>query len=101
MKYKVGGRVVYRANETGNTELNGEVGTVIGIDSTEAPYTVRFDNSIYGMGTDERFYKVGQPRGHDWFCKEEHLSPVGVRRPVRNTEGVKKTAKYAKKEKVS
>ena len=85
-KYKVGDRVVYRAVESGNTDLDGRVGTVVGIDGTAAPYTVRFDEPYVDAVRDERFGGSAVERWHDWWCKEENLSSIGVRIPVKKNE---------------
>ena len=92
MKFRVGDRVVYRAVDSGNTDLDGWAGTVIYVDGTQAPYTVRFDEYYHGGITDERCPPRGGVRraaagGDDWFCREENLSPLGVRRKVRRGGG--------------
>ena len=85
-KFKVGDRVVYRAVESGNTDLDGRCGTVVLVDSTAAPYTVRFDEPYVDAVRDERFGGSTTERWHDWWCKEENLSPIGVRIPVKKNE---------------
>ena len=92
MKFKIGDRVAYRAVDSGNTDLDGWVGTVVYVDSTSAPYTVRFDQFYRDGITDGRCPTRGGVRqpasgGHDWFCREENLTPLGVRRKVRRGGG--------------
>lgn len=72
-KFKVGDRVRYIIKDVGNVDLQGWEGVVMGIDDTAAPYTVRFDHDLCTLVTDERFWKPGQPRNRDFWCKEENL----------------------------
>lgn len=97
MKFKIGDRVAYRAVDSGNTDLDGWVGTVVYVDSTSAPYTVRFDNFYRDGITDGRCPARGGVRqpasgGHDWFCREENLTPLGVRKRVKRTRGGRATS---------
>jgi hypothetical protein len=92
VKFKIGDRVAYRAVDSGNTDLDGWVGTVVYVDGTLAPYTVRFDQFYRDGITDGRCPARGGVRqpasgGHDWFCREENLSPLGVRKRVKRTRG--------------
>lgn len=84
--------MVYRAVESGNTDLDGRCGTVVLVDSTAAPYTVRFDEPYVDAVRDMRCGGSTTERWHDWWCKEENLSPIGVRR-----KPVKKNARQAPK----
>lgn len=76
-KFKVGDKVLYRAVHGGCVDLDGWCGTVVYVDDTEAPYTVRFDHSHPDAVTDGRAPKMikegDQSKCYDWFCKEEHL----------------------------
>lgn len=97
MKFKIGDRVAYRAVDSGNTDLDGWVGTVVYVDGTSAPYTVRFDNFYRGGIIDGRCPVRGGVRpvangGYDWFCREENLTPLGVRKRVRRTRGGRATS---------
>lgn len=108
MKYKVGDRVVYRAVESGNTDLDGRCGTVVLVDSTAAPYTVRFDEPYVDAVRDMRCGGSTTERWHDWWCKEENLSPIGVRRkpvkknarqaPKRGEDGMKRNHEWTESE---
>lgn len=70
-KYKVGDRVVYLCDTwSGNADLNGLSGTVIGVYGTTAPYTVEFDNELPDAMEDRRF---GGKKGHCWCCNDSHL----------------------------
>lgn len=71
-KFKVGDRVIYEVKQLGNAELNGRCGTVVMVDNTGCPYTVKFDKP-YGFSVyDERVPK--QYRDRLWWCKQENLS---------------------------
>ena len=74
-KFKIGDRVIYRPVHSGNGCLNGEHGTVIYVDTTEAEYTVEFDEQFPDGITDYRTRARGyEPRPFcGWFCKEENL----------------------------
>ena len=73
-KYKVGDRVRYMVKDIGNIDLHGWIGTVVGIDNDRvAPYTVRFDDDLCTLLTDERFWQPGQPTHRDYWCREENL----------------------------
>lgn len=73
-KYKVGDRVRYMVKDIGNIDLHGWIGTVVGIDNDSvAPYTVRFEDDLCTLLTDERFWQPGQPTHRDYFCREENL----------------------------
>lgn len=107
-KFKVGDRVVYRAVESGNTDLDGRCGTVVLVDSTAAPYTVRFDEPYVDAVRDMRCGGSTTERWHDWWCKEENLSPIGVRRkpvkknarqaPKRGEDGMKRNHEWTESE---
>lgn len=76
-KYKVGDRVRYLVKDIGNIDLHGWIGTVVGIDNDHvAPYTVRFDDDLCTLVTDERYWKPGQPTHRDYWCREENLVPA-------------------------
>lgn len=76
-KYKVGDRVRYMVKDIGNIDLHGWIGTVVGIDNDHvAPYTVRFEDDLCTLLTDERFWQPGQPTHRDYFCREENLVPA-------------------------
>ena len=84
-QYKIGDRVVYHAGErSGNRELDGWVGTVIGTDTSRMPYTVEFDEPYAGAMDDERF---GGKKGHCWHCAAEHLSAADVSVPGESSVG--------------
>ena len=76
-RFLVGDRVVYRRRVGGGAALEGLHGQVIYRDSTEAPYTVEFDEAIDGGITDERAIEHGiLPRAErGWFCQEANLEP--------------------------
>ena len=87
-QYKIGDRVVYHAGErSGNRELDGWVGTVIGTDTSRMPYTVEFDEPYAGAMDDERF---GGKKGHCWHCAAEHLSAADVSVPGAPSVGNRK-----------
>jgi hypothetical protein len=70
-KYKVGDRVVYLCDTwSGNADLNGRSGTVIGVYGTTSPYTVEFDDELPDAMEERRF---GGKKGHCWCCTESHL----------------------------
>lgn len=70
--FKVGDKVIYEVKQLGNAELNGQRGTVVMVDNTGCPYTVKFDKP-YGFSVyDERVPK--KYRDRLWWCKEENLS---------------------------
>lgn len=55
---------------SGNADLDGRAGTVIGVDGTTSPYTVEFDKELPDAMEDRRF---GGKKGHCWCCTESHL----------------------------
>lgn len=55
---------------SGNADLDGRAGTVIGVDGTRSPYTVEFDKELPDAMEDRRF---GGKKGHCWCCTESHL----------------------------
>ena len=55
---------------SGNADLDGRAGTVIGVDGTRSPYTVEFDDELPDAMEDRRF---GGKKGHCWCCTESHL----------------------------
>ncbi len=70
-KYKVGDRVVYQPDgRSGNPDLSGWAGKIIGIDGSVLPYTVEFDDAYVDAMDDLRF---GGKKGHCWHCAEHHL----------------------------
>ncbi len=70
-KFKPGDRVVYHCDGwIGNPDLDGHAGTVIGVDKTNLPYTVEFDDEFLNSMEDMRF---GGKKGHCWCCAEERL----------------------------
>lgn len=70
-KFQKGDRVVYRCDVwSGNADLDGRAGTVIGVDGTASPYTVEFDKELPDAMEDRRF---GGKKGHCWCCTESHL----------------------------
>lgn len=81
-KFKVGDRVVYRANVYGDGWLSGMEGTVIYVDNTCCPYTVEFDVPLADGVTDNRAITEDfKPRmWHGRFCREENLEPARKRR---------------------
>ena len=72
-QFKVGDRVMYKAVECGNGDLDGLTGTVIYVDGTRCPYTVEFDNwtDPHNGITDHRAKNRKQYGG--WFCRPENL----------------------------
>lgn len=70
LKYKAGDRVVYRCDGTGNPDLHGRHGKIIGTDRSHSPYTVQFDEEFLDAMEDMRF---GGKKGHCWCCTESHL----------------------------
>ena len=75
-QFKVGDRVMYRAVEYGNSDLDGLAGTVIYVDNTRCPYTVEFDDwedPTNGI-TDHRVPNRKQYGG--WFCRPENLTKL-------------------------
>ena len=72
LKYKVGDRVIYQSDAySGNSDLDGMAGKIIGVDGSALPYTVEFDDSYIDAIYDERF---GGKLGHCWHCTESHLT---------------------------
>ena len=55
---------------SGNSDLDGRAGTVIGVDGSRSPYTVEFDDELPDAMEDRRF---GGKKGHCWCCTESHL----------------------------
>lgn len=83
-KYKVGDRVVYHPDEcSGNSELSGWKGTIIGTDNSLMPYTVEFDDFYANAMEDERF---GGKKGHCWHCSEKHLTLESTVKKNETTE---------------
>ncbi|MBR0443662.1 MAG: hypothetical protein IIX15_04910 [Clostridia bacterium] len=76
-RFAVGDRVVYRANEYGNSDIDGWEGVVIFVDGTACPYTVRFDEAWLGGMSEERLGNRERNSMRCWFCREENLSLVG------------------------
>lgn len=69
-KFRKGDRVVYHCDGTGNPDLHGRHGKIIGVDRSHSPYTVQFDEEFWGAMEDMRF---GGKKGHCWCCTESHL----------------------------
>lgn len=77
-RFKVGDRVIYHvASGVGYDVLDGCVGTVIGVDSSNLPYTVEFDDEFPDAMEDMFF---GGEKGHCWCCSSERLTPAGTKR---------------------
>ena len=74
--FSVEDRVVYHANVCGNTDIDCWEGTVIYVDGTVCPYTVRFEQSWVGGMTEERLSDTRESFMRCWFCREENLSLV-------------------------
>ena len=76
-QFKVGDRVMYKAVEYGNGDLDGLTGTVIYVDGTRCPYTVEFDNwhDVCNGVTDYRArrHKIAPKQYGGWFCRPENL----------------------------
>ena len=72
-RIKIGDRVVYHSGEhTGYNCLDGWLGTVVGIDNSIVPYTVRFDIPFYeALDGDIE----GRP-GNKWCCMACHLTKI-------------------------
>ena len=82
-RFKVGDRVIYHVGSgVGYDMLDGRVGTVIGVDTSNLPYTVEFDEEFPDAMEDLFF--GGKP-GHCWCCADERLSPTGTKR--KNKKG--------------
>lgn len=82
-RFKVGDRVIYHVGSgVGYDMLDGRVGTVIGVDTSNLPYTVEFDEEFPDAMEDLFF--GGKP-GHCWCCANERLSPTGTKR--KNKKG--------------
>lgn len=75
-KFRIGDRVVYRANEYGNSDIDGWEGVVIFVDGTACPYTVRFDEAWIGGMTEQRVGNIAKNSGRCWFAKECNLEAV-------------------------
>ena len=71
--YRIGDKVRYRTDDTGNPDIDGWVGTVIYVDTRT--YTVEFPQEIFDGVTDYRTRDIGiEPKPmRGWFCREEHL----------------------------
>ena len=54
-KYKIGDRVIYHPIRNGNEDLEGWTGTVVYVDNTKVPYTIRLDHPYIDGLTDARF----------------------------------------------
>lgn len=61
---------MYRCDGTGNPDLHGRHGKIIGVDKSFSPYTVEFDDELPDAMEDRRF---GGKKGHCWCCTESHL----------------------------
>ena len=72
-KYAIGDRVIYRAREFGNTDIDGWEGIVIFVDGTACPYTVRFDEAWIGGLTELRVGSLAKNSMRCWFAKECNL----------------------------
>lgn len=73
-RFAVGDRVVYHPNVYGNADIDGWVGTIIYIDHTAIPYTVRFDVAWCGGMSEERVAAKDSNSMRCWYCREENLS---------------------------
>lgn len=73
-KYKIGDRVVYHAVHFGNSELDGRTGTIVMIDDTGCPYTVRLDEPYAFSVRDTRIKGYTKNHGRLWWCQEANLS---------------------------
>lgn len=74
-KFKIGDRVVYHPVHFGNSELDGRTGTIVMIDNTRCPYTVRLDEPYAFSVRDTR---IKGNKNHDrlWWCQEANLAPL-------------------------
>lgn len=72
-KFKIGDRVVYHAVHFGNNDLDGMTGTIVMVDNTGCPYTVRLDEPYIDSVRDTR---IKGNKNHDrlWWCQEENLA---------------------------
>ena len=75
-RFAVGDRVVYHPNVYGNADIDGWVGTIIYIDDTAIPYTVRFDVAWCGGMSEERVAAKDSTSMRCWYCREENLEAV-------------------------
>ena len=93
-RFQVGDRVVYHKTEgKGCEDLDGWEGVIVGVYNTQPYYTVRFDNAHPDAVTDKKFWQPGDAEGHDWWCREEHLTLICHHaQPVKAsaTDGYKK-----------
>lgn len=74
--FAVGDRVIYHPNVYGNTELDGCAGTIIYVDGTACPYTVRFDEPYPAGVTEERVGAARENSLRCWFCRKENLEKI-------------------------
>lgn len=75
-KFKVGDRVVYHPVCYGNDDLDGWTGTIVYVDNTRLPYTMRLDDAYGGGMTDKRFSTTEDNINRCWFCREENLERI-------------------------
>jgi hypothetical protein len=93
-RFAVGDRVVYHPNTYGNADIDGWVGTIIYIDHTAIPYTVRFDVAWCGGMSEERVAARDSTSMRCWYCREENLEAVGDGRDVKKkTRGMSRARK--------
>jgi DNA-binding CsgD family transcriptional regulator/uncharacterized coiled-coil protein SlyX len=85
-RFAVGDRVVYHPNTYGNADIDGWVGTIIYIDHTDIPYTVRFDVAWCGGMSEERVAARDSTSMRCWYCREENLEAVGDGRDVKKKD---------------
>ena len=85
-RFAVGDRVVYHPNVYGNADIDGWIGTIIYIDHTAIPYTVRFDVAWCGGMSEERVASKDSNSMRCWYCREENLEAVGDGREVKKKD---------------
>lgn len=94
MQFKVVDRVIYHPLRHGNEDLEGWTGTVVYVDDTDCPYTVRFDDTFMDGLTDRRFSTKEQDRDRCWFCREENLELMSAETKTKKER--KNSVKYTK-----
>ncbi len=74
--FRLGDRVRYRLAPDGRgcVDIDGAEGTVVYIDKSACPYTVRLDRYYMGAVPEERAGHYSIP--NCWFCAVEHLEKI-------------------------
>ena len=82
-KFAIGDRVRYRAVEFGNSDIDGWEGTIIYIDDTPCPYTVRFNTPWLGGMGEERTGNAKANSMRCWFARECNLEAAEMSQSVK------------------